>query len=125
MRKVIVEDRLGYTRAYLVRDEDPDDAAETYGIALQPPDLDRINFSHVKKKIHNELVRMGLFTWEDVVKHQNAVTRIVQAAIKREVIQLFKFEYQERKEALKRSENDNEKENVELELENVQVEIEV
>ncbi len=105
MRKVIVEDRLGWTRAYLVRDEDPDDAAETFGIPLQPPDLDRINFSHVKKQIHNLLVHRNLFTWEDVVKQQNAVTKIVQAVVKREVIQLYKFEHHERKEAGNGNEN--------------------
>ncbi len=107
MRKVIVEDRLGWTRAYLVRDEDPDEMAEE-GIPLLPPDLNRINFEHVKKNIHNQLVRRGLFTWEDVVKHQNAVTKIVAAVIKREVLMLYKFEYQERKDDIKRAEEEHE-----------------
>ncbi len=89
MRTVIKTDRFGYKRAWLVKDEDPDELAEQ-GIPLTPPDLDLIEWEEVKKDLNNILVERGLFTWKDVQRSQNGVTSAVLTAVKRRVITLYK-----------------------------------
>ena len=89
MRTVIWEDRSGYTRASLVRDGDPDEAAE-YGIPVDPPDVDKIDWEEVKRDLHNNLVRKGLFTYEDMQKAQNAIRSVVILALHKKVVDLYR-----------------------------------
>ena len=89
MRMVIVEDRFGYKRAYWIKNEEPDSAAEE-GIPRSPPDLDNLDWEVVKKDLHNMLVDRGLFTWKDVQRAQNGVTASILAAMKRRVIALYR-----------------------------------
>jgi len=91
MRTVIWEDRNGYTRASLVRDGDPDDAAE-YGIPVDPPDLNRINWEEVKRDLHNTLVRKRLFTYKDVKRQQRGVTAAIISVLKRRVIEIYRID---------------------------------
>ena len=90
MRTVIWEDRNGYTRASLIRDGDPDEAAE-YGIPIEAPNLDYINFEEVKRDLHNELVRRGLFTHKDVQRQQRGVTASIIAVLKKRVVDTYKL----------------------------------
>lgn len=90
MRRVIWEDRNGYTRASLIRDGDPDEAAE-HGIPVDPPNLDRIDFEEVKRDLHNELVRRGIFTYKDVQREQRAITASITSVLKKRVVDLYKY----------------------------------
>jgi len=89
MRKVIKVDRFRYKRAYLVKNEDPDEKAEE-GIQLNPPDLDLLEWEEVKRDLHNMLVDRGLFTWMDVQRAQNGVTASILAAMRKRLITLYK-----------------------------------
>ena len=89
MRRVIWEDRNGYTRASLVRDGDPDEAAE-YGVPIEPPDLDEIDWEEVKRDLHNNLVRKGLFTYEDMRNAQKGIRSAVILALHKKVVDLYR-----------------------------------
>ena len=89
MRTVIWEDRNGYTRASLVRDGDPDEAAE-HGIPIEPPDLDQLEWEEGKRDLSNSLVRQGIFTYEDMRNAQNAVKRAVNLALHKKVVDLYR-----------------------------------
>lgn len=93
MRTVEYEDRAGYIRATLIRDDDPDEMAEQ-GIPLEPPDLELLDWEGIRRDIHNSLVHARLFTWQDVLKKQNAVGGIVARVIKRHIVRLYRFEDQ-------------------------------
>jgi hypothetical protein len=82
-------DRHGYLRAYQVRDGDSDEGAEE-GIQVSPPDVGKIDCERLQKEVNNELVRRLIFTWEDVIKHQNAVSRIAASVVKRQLIEMFR-----------------------------------
>ena len=94
MRKVVWQDKNGYFRAAMIRDEDPDDMGPQ-GLPLEPPSLDDLDCGEIKKEVHNQLVKQGLFTWADVVKAQSAVTGVVTGVIKRHLIQQYRSEDQE------------------------------
>jgi hypothetical protein len=94
MRRVIWEDKNGYFRAAMIRDDDPDSMGPQ-GVPLAPPSLDDFNCGEVMKEIHNGLVKQGLFTWADVVQSQSAVTGVVTGVIKRHLIRLYRSEDQE------------------------------
>lgn len=91
MRTVIWEDRNGYQRASLIRDGDPDDAAE-HGIPVDPPNLDRISWEEVQRDLHNELVRRGLFTHKDVQRQQRGVTASIISVLKKRVVDIYKLD---------------------------------
>ena len=92
MRIVTKEDRHGFLRAYQIRDGDPDEAAEE-GIQVHPPDVGKIDCERLQKELNNELVRRLIFTWNDVIKHQNAVSRIVAQVVKRQLIEMFRAKH--------------------------------
>ena len=93
MKKVVYEDRGGYLRAALIRDDDPDDMAPM-GIPLDPPDLEKLDWEGIKRDIHNSLVHAGLFTWQDVLRQQNSVGSLVARVLKRHIVRLYRFEDQ-------------------------------
>ena len=80
MRRVIWEDRNGYRHASLIEEGEPDEAAE-YGIPIDPPDINQIDWEEVKRKLHNELVRRGLFTYKDVQKAQRGITASIVSSM--------------------------------------------
>ena len=55
MREVEWKDRHGYRHRSLVRDTDPDSAAEN-GIRQDPPDLDLLDWEGIKRDIHNAMI---------------------------------------------------------------------
>ena len=91
MRTVIWEDRNGYTRASLIRDGDPDEAAE-HGIPVDPPNLDRIDWEEVKRDLHNALVQRRLFTHKDVQREQRGITASIISVLKGRVVNLYKLD---------------------------------
>ena len=89
MRTVIVIDRFGYDRAYLVTDDMSDDEAEQ-GIPQTPPDLDLIEWEEVKKQLNNILVNRGIFTLADVYNAQNAITSACKSVMKNRIVNLYR-----------------------------------
>lgn len=89
MKTVIIKDRFGYKRAYLCKDDMPDEMAEE-GIPLTPPDLDLIEWEEVKRNLNNILVSRGIFTLADVYNAQNAVTSACKAVMKNRIVNLYK-----------------------------------
>lgn len=89
MRRVIWEDRDGYRHASLIEEGDPDEVAE-YVIPVDPPDINQIDWEEVKRNLHNELVRRGLFTYKDVKREQRAITASVISVLKKRVVDLYK-----------------------------------
>jgi hypothetical protein len=89
MRKVIYTDRLGFKRAALVRDTDPDDAAAS-GLPLGPPDFNLLDMEEVKRDINNFLVEQGVFNIKDLPRHPNAITQAVRSALVGRIVVLYK-----------------------------------
>jgi len=92
MKIVVYEDNAGYKHRALLRDTDPDHAAPTIGIPQDPPDLDRIDWEEVKRKLHNRLVERELITWLDVQRSQNGVTSSILDVLRREVVMLYRLD---------------------------------
>ena len=90
MRRVVWEDRNGFLRASLIRDNDPDDVAEK-GIPVEPPDLEGIDWEEVKRLLHNELVRRQLFTFDDVQREQRGITVSVVSVMRRKIVELYRL----------------------------------
>lgn len=91
MRTVLIEDPNGYLRAYLVRDQDPDEMAEQ-GIPLQTPGIDGIEWVDVERDIHNALIRRGIFSTKELERSQDKVLGIVSRVVRRHVILKIKEE---------------------------------
>ena len=91
MRSVGWTDNDGYKHQSLVRDGDPDSAAET-GIPNDPPDLNQLDWNEIERELHNRLVEAGLITWVDVQRSQNGLTGIVRAVVHKRIVQLYKLQ---------------------------------
>lgn len=89
MRTVTWEDRNGYLRAALIRDDDPDEAGPQ-GLPLEPPDLGDLDWDGVARDIHNSLVQQRLFTWEEVQQKQGPLLSIACRAVKRRLVVAFR-----------------------------------
>ena len=89
MRLVQWQDNKGYNRQSFVKDDDPDSMAKS-GIRHEPPDVSRIDWELVKKDLHNELVKRGLITWNDVQAQQNTLQPAIASVLKRRLIALYR-----------------------------------
>ena len=98
MRLVIYEDKDGWKRGSMIRDDDPDSYAPK-GLPKNPPDLRGLDWEGISREINNALVDQGLFTWRDVQLAQNGVTSIVNNIVRRRIVALFKQDDREKKEA--------------------------
>ena len=67
MRAIIYEDRNGYLRRTLVKDNDGDEMAE-FGVPAGPPDVEQLDWEGIKREINNVLVQEGLIDWMEVNK---------------------------------------------------------
>ncbi len=65
MREVQWTDRNGYKHRSLVRNTDPDSAAE-HGVLQDPPDLSKLDWEGVVRDTHNALVERDISTWGDL-----------------------------------------------------------
>jgi len=88
MRTVLWEDKNGYKHRSLVRDDDPDSAAEQ-GILQDPPDLHLADWEGVIRDLHNALVEHGLYSWEEIQKANN-LHSIIFRPVKRRIVGLFR-----------------------------------
>ena len=91
MRLIKWTDKDGYHHLSLVRDDDPDEFAP-YGIPVDPPPLDLLDWEAVKRDLHNQLVDREITTWDDVVRTQDGVTNAVRSALVRRVVTLYRQE---------------------------------
>jgi len=98
MRQMRWLDKDGWAHVSLIRDEDPDEAAEQ-GIPIGPPDVGALDWTEVCKRINNELVEAGILTWQDVVRSQSGVTHIVERVVRKQIIELFRQQDRDLKEA--------------------------
>jgi len=89
MRPVIYEDKKGYLHRVMVKDDDPDSAAK-YGIPDGPPSLEDIDWSEMKREIHNALVRHGAFTWQEAQKNNGVALQAAISIFKRYLIHLYR-----------------------------------
>lgn len=89
MRLVKWTDEDGLKHQSWIKDHESDKMAPE-GILNDPPSLDLIDWEEVKRLIHNRLVDQNIQTWDDITKHQNAITTIVSSTIKRYIIALFR-----------------------------------
>jgi sugar phosphate isomerase/epimerase len=83
------KDGRGYLHRALVRDGDPDSLAPQ-GVPQDVPDLGKIDWDDLRRELHNELHRRGLFTWEDVQRSQNGLTGAVLAVMRRRLVALYR-----------------------------------
>ena len=88
MRTVIWTDRHGYKHRSLVRDGDPDDAAEQ-GIMQDPPDLHLADWEGVIRDMHNAFIEHGVCSWLEIQKANN-LSSIIFPPVKKRIIGLFR-----------------------------------
>ena len=84
-------DKNGYKRRAMLRDKDSADMAE-FGIPMDPPDVNLIDWDGVKRDLHNALVDAKIVTWDDVVHVRDGIAKSILTATKRPVVQLYKIE---------------------------------
>ena len=90
MKQVAWKDAVGKRHIALVRDDDDEETArEGHGIPVDPPNVDRIDWTGVARDLHNELLARGLITRDDVVRSQNGVTGAILAVLRRKVLALY------------------------------------
>jgi len=91
MKTVEWTDDDGYKHKSVVRDnDDPHVALEGMGMSQDPPDVTRIDWERVKRDLHNQLVVRGLVASSDVEAQQNGVTGAVLAALRPQVLDLYR-----------------------------------
>lgn len=71
MRVVKYIDKKGYLRAAMIKEEDPDSMAK-YGIPVEIPDLETLDWDGLKRDMHNALTQAELYTLENVMKSGQA-----------------------------------------------------
>lgn len=90
LREVIWKDERGFVRKALVRNGDPDELAPEHGLPRDPPDLDGLDWEAIKRDLHNELTRRGLYDYQDVQRKQNSVSKAVRTVVTRRLLRLYK-----------------------------------
>ena len=91
MRKVTWTDAGGYKRVSLVKDDDPDEIAQTNGIPRNPPDLEKLDWEEIKREINNRFVDEGLLCWGDVQRSHLGVGPIILGVLKTRIVDLYKL----------------------------------
>lgn len=66
MKRIEWVDASGYKRVSMVRDSDGPEMAE-YGLRLEPPPVDMIDWDGVKRDLHNALTVRGIVAWESLM----------------------------------------------------------
>ena len=87
MKTIIYEDAHGKLHRTILRDNDPDDLAEE-GIPLDPPIIEDI-LDEAKLKLHNELVKRGLFDVKSINEHSGALSSAVNKCVTNRIIRRY------------------------------------
>lgn len=91
MKLVEWTDDRGYKHKALVRDTDTEAMAQQgMGMALDPPDVEQIDWELVKRDLHNLLMLHGIINWESIKSDNPFFTASLIKALKRHVVALFK-----------------------------------
>lgn len=90
MKKIVWEDERGWLHISLLRDSDNPNRPEI-GLPSDPPPLESV-FDGAERELHNELVRRGLVTWDDVMESQDGITSTIKAVFKSRLIELYRKE---------------------------------
>lgn len=88
MNRVYWTDRNGVKRCSLLRDGD-DTSRPEKGIPLELPPIEEI-LDQAKPEMRNALIEAGIFTWEDVVAHQNVLDLIVRHTVHRRLVDEYR-----------------------------------
>jgi len=89
MKRVFKQDDNGVMRCFLLRDID-DESNPEIGIPLNPPPIERVVCEYAKE-MENQLVRMGVLTYRDLMANPQAVSKVVNA-LRLRLIQEYKLE---------------------------------
>jgi len=89
MRLVAWTDDNGYDHLSWVKDHEPDSKAPV-GIDADPPSIEALDWTSIKKEIHNRLVSQRLTDWQKVQSQQNAVGSIITSVIRRHLIAKYR-----------------------------------
>jgi hypothetical protein len=79
MRIVVWTDKDGWKHRSLIRDSDPDTAAQS-GILQDPPDIREVDWEGVARELHNFFVDHGVVTWSDLQKCRCLRAGLISAA---------------------------------------------
>jgi hypothetical protein len=80
---IVFEDKDGYLRRRLMREDMPDTDAYM-GIPADPPDLSQIDWGTVQRELHNLLVKRAIISIDDVeeMKHlSNAILSVLHPKV--------------------------------------------
>jgi hypothetical protein len=92
MKEVVWTDGNGLMHRSVLKDDMPE-VRPNEGVIIDPPDvIHKINWDDVAKALHNELVRRGLFTYNDVMVGQNLLSSAILAVLRKRVKQLYREE---------------------------------
>ncbi len=90
MKVVEWTDDKGYVHRAEIRDYDNPNLAPEIGMPLDPPGIDRLDWEGIKRDLHNELVKRGLHSWQDVQTQSNALGSVLVSVMKRPLAALYK-----------------------------------
>ena len=89
MRTLDYTDRLGFVLRVQLPDDASDEDAEL-GIPLGPPSLEPLDLPiELERRLHAELVRRGLFTYNDVLRHKGELIAAWQTALTVDAMRLM------------------------------------
>lgn len=89
MKLVEWQDKKGWLRRSLLRDEDSAQSAPS-GVPQGVPDVTALDWGNIPKELNNQLHNRGLFSHEDVVRSQDGLTGAILAVLKRRLIKLYR-----------------------------------
>jgi hypothetical protein len=90
LKEIKWTDEDGKQRKRLIRHRDPASLAQTQGIPLEPPDLDRLDWEQIRVDLHNRLMDLNILTWKDVQKAQKGVSSAILSVLKNRVVNLYR-----------------------------------
>jgi len=89
MKTVSWTDARGFERRSLLPEDEPDELVRL-GVPQDPPDLAGLDWDVIQRELHNELVRRGLFTFDDVQRAQNGLTGAIRATLGKHLVALYR-----------------------------------
>jgi len=90
MKRIIYEDDSGVVHCSLLRDIDDENHPEI-GVPINPPPIERIIVENALE-VRNQLVRMGILTYKDLLSQPNSVSNIIDRVIRKKLVEAYKLE---------------------------------